>query len=166
MDVPEISVLVSIVIMALCALALMALEAFIPGVSIAGLAGAALIAASVYLCWRACGAAAGIILLIACGALSFLIIKSVYRSMRVGRLSKSGMFLNTESAPTVHRAEEGRRPAQGETGVARTALRPEGIAEFDGQRVHVKSGGGYIEPGAIIRIIRIEGSQVVVAPVE
>ena len=53
----------------------------------------------------------------------------------------------------------------GHTGTAVTLLRPAGTAEIDGRRCDVVSNGGYIEAGARIRVIQIEGSRIVVEAV-
>ncbi len=50
----------------------------------------------------------------------------------------------------------------GKEGVSLTILRPSGIAEIDGKRVDVVSTGEFIEPQVKIKIIKIEGSKIVV----
>jgi membrane-bound serine protease (ClpP class) len=50
----------------------------------------------------------------------------------------------------------------GRTGIARSPLRPAGVAEIDGTRVDVVSDGGFIEAGAAIEVTRVEGNRVVV----
>ncbi len=56
-------------------------------------------------------------------------------------------------------------PAVGETGVARSILRPAGKADFSGKLVDVVTDGEFLESGAAIRIVRVAGERVVVAPV-
>ena len=50
----------------------------------------------------------------------------------------------------------------GKEGVSLTILRPSGIAEIDSKRVDVVSTGEFIEPQVKIKIIKIEGSKIVV----
>jgi membrane-bound serine protease (ClpP class) len=57
-------------------------------------------------------------------------------------------------------------PPPGAVGVAATALRPAGRATLDGHGVDVTSEGGFVEPGTRVRVVRVEGSRVVVRPVE
>ena len=53
----------------------------------------------------------------------------------------------------------------GETGVAATTLRPAGKATFADQVVDVMSDGEFIDGGAEIRVVSIEGMKVIVEPV-
>lgn len=54
------------------------------------------------------------------------------------------------------------RPEPGMRGVATTALRPSGTAEFGGTLVDVVAGVGLIDAGSPVRIVRVEGFRVVV----
>jgi membrane-bound serine protease (ClpP class) len=54
----------------------------------------------------------------------------------------------------------------GATGVARSDLRPGGIAEIEGERVDVVSEGGYIPAGTAIVVVRDEGYRRVVREVD
>ena len=59
-------------------------------------------------------------------------------------------------APSVH---------TGDTGVAKTTLRPAGKAFFGDHLVDVMSDGTFIDAGASIRVVTIEGMKVIVEPV-
>ena len=59
-------------------------------------------------------------------------------------------------APSVH---------TGDTGVAKTTLRPAGKAFFGDHLVDVMSDGTFIDAGATIRVVTIEGMKVIVEPV-
>lgn len=50
----------------------------------------------------------------------------------------------------------------GKEGIALTPLRPAGTAEVAGKRLDVVTGGEYIEAGARVMVIRVEGTRVVV----
>lgn len=52
----------------------------------------------------------------------------------------------------------------GREGVAATPLRPAGTAQFDGERLDVITEGEFIESGARVRIVKVEGSRRIVAP--
>jgi membrane-bound serine protease (ClpP class) len=54
----------------------------------------------------------------------------------------------------------------GATGVARSDLRPGGIAEIEGERIDVVSEGGYIQAGTPVVVVRDEGYRRVVREVE
>lgn len=47
-------------------------------------------------------------------------------------------------------------------GVAHSMLRPAGIAEIEGHRIDVVSEGDFIEAGAPIKVVRVDGNRVVV----
>lgn len=50
----------------------------------------------------------------------------------------------------------------GKTGIALTPLRPSGTAEISGERLDVVTEGDYISPGAAVKVVRVEGTRVVV----
>lgn len=51
----------------------------------------------------------------------------------------------------------------GRTGTAATVLRPAGTAEIGGERVDVVTEGEFVEAGAALRVLYVDGSRVVVA---
>ncbi len=159
----DLTVIGILLLMVICALFLLALEIFIPGISVAGFISLALIVISVIWCWGEFGALAGIALLLGAGILSFVIIRTINRSMKYGKLSHSGMFLETESAPTVHSAQTDSLPTVGSTGRTTTMLRPSGIALFDEKRVHVTAQSGFIEADTEVMVVLAEGTHIIVA---
>jgi membrane-bound serine protease (ClpP class) len=50
----------------------------------------------------------------------------------------------------------------GAVGVAHTTLRPSGKADFDGQHCDVVTAGDFIDPGAKVRVVAVDGTRVVV----
>jgi membrane-bound serine protease (ClpP class) len=50
----------------------------------------------------------------------------------------------------------------GHTGRATTVLRPSGMAEIDGYRLHVVTEGEFLNPGTPLIVTRVEGSRIVV----
>jgi membrane-bound serine protease (ClpP class) len=63
-------------------------------------------------------------------------------------------------------APETNRRRLGQRGIADSTLRPAGIARFDHERVDVVTEGEFIEPGAAVEVIRIDGNRIVVRSVE
>ena len=47
-------------------------------------------------------------------------------------------------------------------GIALTTLRPAGTADFDGKRVDVVTESSYIQNGKKIKVVKVEGSKVIV----
>lgn len=72
--------------------------------------------------------------------------------LETGLLAEAGYA----SAPEADRRWLGKR------GVAASTLRPAGIAHFDHERVDVVTEGEYIESGAPIEVLRVEGNRIVV----
>jgi membrane-bound ClpP family serine protease len=91
-----------------------------------------------------------------CVALSLVI-----RSATKGRLAHSKLVLHEVSMPTVD--DKDLAFFVGRSGEARTALRPSGIAEFDGVRLNVVSDGEWIANGQKLRVERVEGNRIVVS---
>lgn len=82
------------------------------------------------------------------------------RSAAKGRISKSKLVLGN-----LPRKEANAAAALiGKTGTACTMLRPAGIIEIEGERINVVTGGDFIEPGAQVQVIKVEGNRIVVAP--
>jgi membrane-bound serine protease (ClpP class) len=52
--------------------------------------------------------------------------------------------------------------ALGRSGTALSPLRPSGVAEIDGARVDVVSDGRFIDAGAAVEVIRVDGNRIVV----
>jgi membrane-bound serine protease (ClpP class) len=59
-------------------------------------------------------------------------------------------------------APESDRQWLGKQGTAESPLRPAGIADIDGRRVDVVSQGEWIDAGARIEVIRVDGNRIVV----
>jgi membrane-bound serine protease (ClpP class) len=55
---------------------------------------------------------------------------------------------------------------EGTEGEALTMLRPSGMARFDGKKYSVVTSGELIEKGTAIRVVKVEGSRVVVRSVK
>jgi len=54
----------------------------------------------------------------------------------------------------------------GKRGIAKSKLRPSGVAVFDGERVNVVSEGMIIEAGTPVDVIEVSGNRVVVRKIE
>ena len=88
------------------------------------------------------------------------------RSATRGRLSKSRLVLNEVATKSDSRETNDLNYFIGKVGTTHTPLRPAGIAEFDGVRLSVVSGGDYIERGAPVRVERVAGNRIVVAQIK
>jgi membrane-bound serine protease (ClpP class) len=153
-------------------LLLLAIELFvIPGFGITGVLGIVAILAGLVLSLLGAGAtAASVVSAAARVALSLLIavaasvaLLRVLPRLPVGRqlILDTGLTTLTgyASAPASDRQWLGTR------GTAASPLRPAGIAELAGTRVDVVSQGEWIDTGAPIEVIRVEGNRIVVRQV-
>ena len=68
-------------------------------------------------------------------------------------------------APMISLSNSGAVALLGAIGVAVTPLRPAGKAQFGEQFLDVLADGGYVAPGGRVRVVEIEGQQVVVKEV-
>ena len=147
-----------IALLLLAALVLVVAELFLPSGGVLGLmAGVALIAA-VVTCFRVDPRlGAGAVLLVALLAMpAFALGVKVWQWSPVGRKM------------TLKATTSGRSPldavAVGSEGVAVSALRPMGEAEFAGQTVQAKSEFGGVEPGTRVRVIAFAENVATVRP--
>lgn len=148
--------------LALLGALLLVIEAFIPGFGIFGFAGTAAIGASIFLAvptadlavqYLAWTAGAGVIAMV-------LILRGIGRR-GLGR------------ALTLEHDARGYVPARTDLallldceGKAVTTLRPAGTARFGSERVDVVTEGEFLAAGAVVKVIRVDGTRVVVRSVE
>ena len=152
-----------ILVCSLIGLALIVLEAFMPGFGLPGISGIVLQVIAVALTWFWHGpmAALGMTLLIL--SIVAIAVSVSLRSVANGKLSKSKIVHNeTESNEAGYRSVEDMKVFLGREGVTTTVLRPTGMAEFEGVRLNVSSEGEFIDDNKPVKIVRVEGSRVVV----
>jgi membrane-bound serine protease (ClpP class) len=150
-------------------LALLLIEAFVtPGFGVAGVAGIVALVAGLGLSLVGAGATWGTVV-IALGRVAFALLLALVLGVILLRVMPRlpvawRLVLTTEleadkgfaSAP--ERDEE----LKGRSGLAVSPLRPAGIADIGGARVDVVSDGEFIEPGAAVDVVRVDGNRVVV----
>lgn len=155
-----------ILICFLIGVGLLVLEAFMPGFGLPGISGIVVEIIAVVLTWNQHGPLAALGMLLIILSVVAIAISMSLRSATSGRLSKSRIILReTESNEAGYRSTEDMEVFLGREGQTTTVLRPTGIAEFDGVRLNVVSEGEFIQAGTSVRIVRIEGSRVLVRPV-
>ena len=155
-----------IVILFLVGVGLLVLEAFMPGFGVAGISGIVVEAVAIALTWLNNGPIAAVGMLLIILSVIAIAISMSLRSATNGRLSKSRLILReTESNEAGYRSTEDMEVFVGREGQTTTVLRPTGMAEFDGVRLNVVSEGEFIPSGTAVRIVRVEGSRVLVRPV-
>lgn len=161
-----IAVNLPIIICFLIGVGLLVLEAFMPGFGVAGVSGIVVEVIAVVVTWLNHGPVAALGMLLIILSVVAIAISMSLRSATNGRLSKSRLILReTESNEAGYRSTEDMEVFLGREGQTTTVLRPTGIAEFDGVRLNVVSEGEFIPSGTAVRIVRIEGSRILVRPV-
>jgi len=139
---------------------LLVLELFVPSYGILGILGGAAVIGGIATAAYDAGDAV-ISLLYACGAAAVLAAIAGYVFRKRGVWNK---FILREAltAEEGYVPKETRTDLEGKTGTALTPLRPAGVVLIDGERIDAVSEGGFVEPGARIRVTRVEGLRVVV----
>lgn len=142
---------------------LIVMEAFMPGFGLPGFSGVALEIVALVLAWFNLGPYATLGLLLIILSLLAISVSLSLRSVAKGRLNNSAMVL--KESESEYRSNEDMQSFVGLVGTATTVLRPTGNAEFDGVKLNVVTEGDFIQPGTQVKVIRVEGSKVLVRPV-
>ncbi len=149
----------------LAGLVLIAIELFIiPGFGITGIGGITAIVASLFFIFPDSQTAFRII--------AAVLAISVIGSVILIKIFGTSKFWNKISLKQSETVEEGYvssrsdRDLAGLEGRAITPLRPAGTAEIEGDRIDVVSEGGFVDRNAAIRVIRVEGSRIIVREID
>ncbi|MEO6738942.1 MAG: NfeD family protein [Chthoniobacteraceae bacterium] len=148
----------TVIALATAGVALLFLEMFLPGL-IAGIIGGILLIAAVFTAYSDIGIGAGNITLAAATAITAALWwwwATKFQHTRFGR----SMTLTASDVGTSQ--ADGLVQLAGQTGTAITPLRPSGTILVAGRRVDAITGGEFIEHGTCVRIVRAEGSAVIV----
>ena len=151
------------IILVLAGLLLILFEVIVPGGIIGVFGGLALLAASI-VSFSAFGPSGGMIatvgILVLVGAVLAIWI-AIFPRTRVGRvLTLSKSTKEYKSTPDEH------TELIDKEGIALSTLRPAGLAKIDGHRVDVIADGEYIDEGATVRVIQVEGARIVVREIQ
>jgi membrane-bound serine protease (ClpP class) len=142
------------------------LEIFaIPGFGAAGFLGLGLVVWGIFLASTS-ALQAGISLMVAALGSIVLIYIMIKVLGRRGMWNKLILGTKLDSVSGYNSAKKGMEKYLGLTGIALTPLRPAGTAELAGDRVDVVTEGGFIPQGSGVKVILVEGTRVVVKPVE
>ncbi len=138
-------------------------EIFIPSHGVLTLAGLGFLVAAIVKTFSYGGREAGVVAILAClvflPVFAFVAIKYWPHTPIGRRMAPPNPILT--AADTSVPVEKLNRLV-GRTGLSKTALRPVGICEFDGQRISCVSEYGIIEAGTAVRGTRIAGSNLTV----
>ncbi|MEZ5305267.1 MAG: NfeD family protein [Verrucomicrobiales bacterium] len=156
----------TILLLTFFAIALIALEIFLPG-GILGIAGLLCVGVALYLTFTSDdldsigaagrgGLALGVVGSVVLGLVLFL---------RYFQRTSVGKQLTHSTAVGGKDGYELLAKLEGQEGIARSPLRPSGKAEIGGKKIDVVAEVGLIDPGTPVRVVRVEGSRIVVRAV-
>jgi len=137
---------------------LIILEVFLPGFGLPGISGLLLIAGGIFIAATHFGMLTAVGILLVLIAVLALVVSWILHNM-----SKSGVH----SEIFLHDREElhTKKDMQvlvGRKGTTTSALRPAGIADFDGVRLNVVTEGDFIDKDIQVEIVHADGSKIVV----
>lgn len=147
------------IILLLAGIMMICAEIFIPG-GVLGTLGVMSMIGAIFMAYYLWGAAKGslaALLIILLMGISLGIWIVLFPHTRLGKALTVNRNLSD-----AHSSNEALRNLTGKTGKAVSDLRPGGIALIDGKRIDVVSEGGMIDKDGPVRVIKVEGSKVVV----
>ena len=151
--------LLAIILLIILGLVLLLLEfAVIPGVTIAGIGGFALLAGSVYIAFAEMGRVAGFITLGVVLIISPLMIYYFFKS-RAGKK----MILDSIIDGKIENSPPG-KIQPGDTGITIGRLAPMGKVRINGEVVEAQSSGVFIDHQVEIRVIKTHLNKIIVEP--
>lgn len=132
---------------------------FIPGTTVVGILGLVFIIVGVAFSYGEFGSEIGNYTL---GASATGFAVALYLSFRKGAWKRFSLKTSIES-----KVNEGMTLAlkPGNEGVAVSALRPMGTAEFDGKIFEVKTNGDYLAAGSKVKVVQIQSNDILVEPI-
>lgn len=139
---------------------LLVVEMYVPGFGLPGVSGIILMIIGVIAMQPT--PLQALILVLICVLLLGIAFSVAMHSISRGRLSRSRLVLNEALGEKKENPEEEMRYFIGKTGTTHTALRPAGIAEFDGVKLNVVSDGDFVGAQRAVRVERVEGNRIVV----
>ena len=142
---------------------LFAMELFIlPGFGVAGILGLAGMVGGSVIAWIYLGPAWGALVVVLAIVLAILLVVVALRT----QLAKRLFVLDTQLEHGGGTEASDLSAFEGKLGIAKTALRPAGIATVENTRIDVVSEGGFIDSGEQIRVVSIDGPRIIVARIE
>lgn len=151
----------AIILLILLGLVLLLIEfAVIPGVTIAGIGGFLLLAASVYISFVEYGTGAGFITLTIVLIIAPAMIYYFFKS-RTGKK----MILESKIEGKVDAIDEGKLKV-GDTGKSIGRLAPMGKVKVNGEVIEAQSTGSFIDQNTEIRILKIHSNKIIVEPLK
>lgn len=148
--------------LAVIGILLLIVEAFVPGFGVFGVGGVVSMGASIFLSVPSPELAWQYLMWTAIAFLGVLV--GLVRAISKRGLGKALTLSDSAKGWTAPRTDDS--ALIGREGVSLTVLRPAGTAEFGEQKVDVVTEGEFISVGQRVRVVRVEGTRVVVRTVD
>lgn len=130
----------------------------IPGTTVAGIIGSAVIVIAIWQAYEQFGSQTGIIFL---GSTILVTVVALYFALKGKTWRK--LMLNSEVEGKVEHFER-YQPKVGDEGITISRLSPMGKARFSDDYYEVKSYSGYIDPNTPVVITKVESNKLIVKP--
>lgn len=150
--------LATIILLVILGVLAIGMEFFLPG-GILGIVGAASLSGAVVMCFTSYGASVGLIA--AALAVIFVVGALTVWLKFFDKLGPGRDLMLSESVQRDKGIDQYEKFLDAE-GVTKTDLRPAGKAQFGDQRLDVVAESGMIDVGSPVRIVKVEGSRIVV----
>ena len=132
----------------------------LPGHGISGVLGIGALSVAIALSYGPNALIAGLETFLCAALLAVLTVIGIARFVPGNAWKRRLVFTGAQGADYV--ASDDHRALLGCEGVARSMLRPAGVAEIGGQRVDVLTAGDFIGAGSPVRVTRVEGARIFV----
>lgn len=151
--------LLAILLLVLIGVLLVLLEIFVvPGITVAGIGGLALLIASVYFAYDSFGTTTGHAVLLGIVLLVIILFTLAFKSSTWDRIM---LKTQIDSDTDTHKKDVFK---VGEKGIAVTRLAPMGRVEVHGIEIEAQSTGIYIDPETEIEIVKVLKNKLIVKP--
>ncbi len=150
-----------LVILFLIGIILLGLEVFVvPGFGVTGIGGIVAILSSIYFTFPTPNIALSVLATVI--VLSIIGTAIIIKYFGTSRLWYRISLEESQTKDAGYVANLGEEELLGREGRAVTSLRPAGIIQIDGKRYDVISEGGFINKDELVRIIKVNGSKIIV----
>lgn len=147
-------------VMMIAGFVLMVVEMYVPGFGLPGISGIVLMVGGIVVMQP--NPLQALILVLISVILLSIAFSIAMHSISKGRLSRSNLILKAVLGHDQSEEEQDMTYFVGRVGQSRTALRPAGIAEFDGVKLNVVSDGDFVDTQCFVRVQRVDGNRIVV----
>jgi membrane-bound serine protease (ClpP class) len=155
--------LVAVIVVLVVGVVLLGVEVFVtPGFGVGGVAGLVLILGGSIGSWLVLGPTWGALVVVLTVAVATVMVIFGLRS----KAAKKRLVLDTQQPHGGGVETSDLAYLMDAEGVAKSDLRPAGIAVFGDERVDVVSEGGFLEKQTAIKVVAVDGPRVIVAPVD